>query len=187
MTLISTQIDEAYEVNNALNSLHAVYLLSALRALKEEVLLLAPRFFTHVDTENRPYPTSCKGYGPCLLFTGATDRNGYAVMKVGRKKKQASHVAWFLVYGVWPAYLCHACDNRRCVAIDHLIPGDPSFNAYDREIKKRGGFIVNPNAPDTFREQPIDTLLTRHNEAVEIGPPRPSFPLRVSGPVCASP
>jgi hypothetical protein len=184
--LADTQIEEAYELNYALDVVDAIGLLRGLQAVKEDVLLLAPRFLTHVDTENRPYPTSCKRYGPCLLWTGATDKNGYAVMRAG-KKRQASHVAWYLAYGVLPEYLCHVCDNRRCVAIKHLIEADAAFNAYDREIKKRGGFIVNPNAPDTFQEQPIDTLLTRHNEAVEIGPPRPSFPLRVSGPVCASP
>jgi hypothetical protein len=167
--LTAVQIDEAYEVNKALDVLLAVVLLGRLQAIKDDVLLLAPRFLRHVDTQNRPYPTSCRGYGPCLLWTGATDRNGYAVMWAG-KKRQATHVAWFLVYGVWPAYLCHACDNRRCVAIEHLIAADAGFNAYDREKKKQGCFIENRNVPDTFQDQRIDPALPRQDVDGKTGP-----------------
>jgi HNH endonuclease len=139
---ISSQIDEAYELDAALDELHTTNLLRCLRQIKAEVLLLAPRFYKHVDKTNRPMPPSCIGYGPCLLWTGATQK-GYAVMKVWRKVKRASHVAWFLAHGVWPDYLCHRCDNPLCVAIDHLTIGNPSLNAYDRVVKKRGGIMVH--------------------------------------------
>ena len=103
--------------------------------------LLVTRFFMYVDSQNRPEPTSCQGYGPCLLWTGATNK-GYAVMSVWGKVKRASHVAYFLVHLIWPKYICHACDNPLCVAIGHLINGSASFNAYDRAAKKRGGVLV---------------------------------------------
>jgi hypothetical protein len=103
--------------------------------------LLLTRFLKYVNLQNRPEPTSCLGYGPCLLWTGATNK-GYAVMSVWGKDKRASHVAYFLAHLVWPKYLCHACDNPLCVAIGHLINGNASFNAYDRAVKKRGGILL---------------------------------------------
>lgn len=113
-----------------------------LHAVEKELHRLARRLWSHVDKEHRPQPTSCVGYGPCLLWTAGTNK-GYAVMWVRGKMKRASHVAWFLATLEWPKYLCHACDNPLCVAIDHLIHGDPAFNAYDRVVKKLGGILIN--------------------------------------------
>jgi HNH endonuclease len=150
----SDQVDAAYELNKALDLLGTIPLLARLAAFKDDLLLLAPRFLRHLDTDNRPDPTFCTGYGPCLIWIGAASR-GYAVMRVGKKMKQASHVAWALFHGYWPKYLCHACDNRRCVFVGHLIDADAAFNAYDRELKKRGAFIVNRNAADVFVEAKV--------------------------------
>ena len=139
----TNKVNNALPIATALEVLRADKLLKALEALKAEIILLTARFWGHVDQEHRPEPTSCHGFGPCLIWTGATQQSGYAVMKVWRKVKRASHVAWFLAYGVWPDYLCHACDNRLCVAVDHLINANASFNAYDRRAKQLGGIRRN--------------------------------------------
>jgi hypothetical protein len=82
-------------------------------------------------------------------------------------------LAWYIACGGWPTYLCHACDNPLCVAVRHLIPGDASFNAYDRDIKKKGGFMVNSTAPDTCEERLIDPAPACQDTYVETGPSEP--------------
>lgn len=85
---------------------------------------------------------SCSAhYGNCWLWTGATSSSGYGHIKlIGRSLKKAHHVAWFLVKGFWSeAHLCHVCDTPACVRPSHLFEGNASINAFDREMKKRGG------------------------------------------------
>lgn len=104
-------------------------------------LPLELRFWTKIDTRNRPEPTTCHGFGLCLLWRGEA-KAGRPYMEVGGKYKLAYHVAWFLAYGVWPKFLCHRCDNPRCVAIAHLSEGDHAANQYDRRTKALGGIMV---------------------------------------------
>ena len=101
---------------------------------------LETRFWSKVDTKNRPMPETCRGFGPCLLWTGGVDTNGRAQMGMDGTTKRASHVAWFLAYGVWPEYLLHRCDNIRCV--DHLVEGNDDLNRYDRMLKELGGVQI---------------------------------------------
>jgi hypothetical protein len=101
-------------------------------------LPLELRFWTKVDRHNRPQPTSCHGFGLCLLFTGSGNGKGRPNLVVDGKTKAAAHVAWFIEYGVWPTYLCHRCDNPRCVSVAHLFEGDHKVNQYDKGLKGRG-------------------------------------------------
>jgi hypothetical protein len=142
MAKIAEKVIDASAMAAALEVLGTARWLDVLESFTTNVLSLASRFLSHVDLDHRPEPTSCAGYGPCLLWTGAVNK-GYAVMSVRGKMKRATHVAWFLANLVWPKYLCHACDNPRCVAIDHLIAANAAFNAYDRVVKKKGGVLMN--------------------------------------------
>jgi hypothetical protein len=138
----SAQIDAAYKMNEAFCTLGITDLLHQTAMFEEYLLRLAMLFWKHVDKENRPMPVRCRGFGPCLNWTGCTDDDGYAEMKVQRKDRRGSHVAWFLATGFWPSYLCHACDNRLCVAVDHLWEGDQRSNMYDSGAKKMGGVLL---------------------------------------------
>jgi hypothetical protein len=119
---------------------------------------LRSRFKAHVEFSNRPMPTACAGFGPCLLWTGSLDTNGYALLGVekvlgveketGFAAKHASHVAWFLAHGCWPKYLCHRCDNPACVEVTHLFEGNDGVNQYDAQMKQRG--YVQVPVPSTL-------------------------------------
>ena len=47
---------------------------------------------------------------------------------------------WSQAFGAIPPglYICHRCDNPRCVTLGHLFLGTPTDNARDREQKGRG-------------------------------------------------
>ena len=111
-------------------------------ALKKLSPPLPEKFARHIDWNNRPEPTVCRGFGPCLLWTGATNAKGRATMGVDGRTRIAAHVAWFIEYGYWPTYICHRCDNVRCVNVHHLFEGDHALNAYDRQAKALGGVMV---------------------------------------------
>lgn len=62
--------------------------------------------------------------GPCLIFTGADNGNGYGQFRYenGRSNGYAHRYAWERVHGPIPADLTvdHLCRVRRCVEVAHL-------------------------------------------------------------------
>ncbi len=75
----------------------------------------------------------------CLEWVGATADNGYGVVGNSGKKHYAHRIAWERHHGPIPDGLCicHHCDNKKCVRIDHLFLGTHADNAKDRDDKGR--------------------------------------------------
>jgi hypothetical protein len=83
-----------------------------------------------------------KGDG-CWLWTGSTFQNGYGRFALEGKISVRSHRhAWELTNGPIPAgmIICHRCDNRICVNLDHLFVGTHKDNAEDRDRKRRAAW-----------------------------------------------
>jgi hypothetical protein len=80
---------------------------------------------------------------PCLEWTGCTC-GGYGRFRLQRRNVQAHRVAWIMENGVIEAGLCvcHKCDNRKCVRVDHLFLGTLADNNHDMIKKGRYKRIV---------------------------------------------
>ncbi len=72
--------------------------------------------------------------GDCWIWTGSAHRSGYGLFCVTPIKLRANRAAWELTYGVIPdgLYICHRCNNPRCVRPEHLYAGTPQENMDDK-------------------------------------------------------
>lgn len=75
----------------------------------------------------------------CWEWIGTITTHGYGHFKHKQKVYRAHRVAFVLFKGMIPEgmYVCHACDNPKCVNPDHLWLGTPRDNAMDMVSKGR--------------------------------------------------
>lgn len=82
----------------------------------------------------------------CIEWQGDRNLSGYGVLRAAmnghpRKMIQAHRYAWYRAHGNVPEdmCICHKCDNRKCVNIEHLFLGTWADNNRDRSQKGRSG------------------------------------------------
>lgn len=92
------------------------------------------RFWSRV---NKDGPFIERLNSQCWLWTGHTTR-GYGSVRMYGKQKRVHHVAYFLIYGVWPTLsLLHQCDVRACCNPEHLKEGTNAENSAEMVARNR--------------------------------------------------
>lgn len=88
-----------------------------------------------------------KGDG-CWEWTKSPASRGYGHFVWENRRLSAHRVAYVMAHGEIPAgmFVCHHCDNRRCVRPDHLFAGYPRDNTRDMWHKGRNGRAAKPEA-----------------------------------------
>lgn len=137
---------------------------------------LAGRLWARVD-KSGPLPEEHPEYGPCWIWTGATDGGwGYGKISAGKTgySRRTHHVAWELATGnPVPAdrIIGHVCDRPSCTRNDgegfyyvagvayerhgHLWLATGQANAADRDAKGRSrGFGITDGGPPVGERNP---------------------------------
>jgi hypothetical protein len=78
----------------------------------------------------------------CWAWTGWLNKDGYGHFKFKGSRTAAHRVSYQLAFGPIAAnqFVCHRCDNRKCVRPDHLFVGNHQANMRDMVLKNRSVF-----------------------------------------------
>lgn len=107
------------------------------------------RFWKHVEKSD-----------DCWNWTASLS-NGYGQFSKGNKQITLSHRFSYEIHiGKIPdgMFICHKCDNPRCVRPDHLFLGTSSDNMKDMASKGRGVFQKHPEKLKRGSEQHLAKL-----------------------------
>jgi hypothetical protein len=85
----------------------------------------------------------------CIIWLGAKTHNGYGQLRNKGRAILAHRAMWELWCGPIPTgmLVCHRCDTRSCVRIDHLFLGTAADNSSDMVQKGRSHDLRGERSP----------------------------------------
>lgn len=89
----------------------------------------------------------------CWIWVKATSDRGYGVLRVFGRQTRAHRYAYerFVGHIEEGMFICHTCDNPRCVNPDHLYAGTPLENSLDMVAKRRQSKKITPEQAALIR------------------------------------
>lgn len=103
--------------------------------------LIVAKFWMHVEIDkNTPMlRTAKKWLGHCWQWKHSFFLNGYGRFFLHQKAFKSHRIAYMICYGDIPQgmYVCHKCDNPKCVNPLHLFLGTAKANVDDMIAKER--------------------------------------------------
>lgn len=112
----------------------------------------------------------------CKIWTGAS-YHGYGMVRYKYHTHKAHRLAYELAYGKLPLEMCvcHTCDNRLCINLEHLWRGTKADNNADMWVKQRHAH-GSSNGHAKLKEEDILRICALYNRgwkqreiAVEFG------------------
>lgn len=75
----------------------------------------------------------------CWNWTGKLMWHGYGRMEIDENQMYAHRASWFIHHGEIPdgLFVCHHCDNKKCVNPEHLYLGTAQQNMNDAVARNR--------------------------------------------------
>lgn len=86
----------------------------------------------------------------CFVWTGNKTHDNYGRIRIGNKKYRVHRIVYILYYGEIPKnkpYICHKCNNSKCINPEHLYAGTPKDNVRDMINAKRNNHLKGEKHP----------------------------------------